>query len=259
MEEYKERQDSILEEELEQPVEEIEESPIVEEEDVEPEKDTQPEKIFVDGVGELTLDDIKELHKGNMRQRDYTKKTQALAQERQEAKEAMEFWNHVKQNPDYLKTLKESEVAKSDEILKQTAQKLSPEMQQIQDLQRRIALKEIDDEIDKLKNKYSDFDEVKVLTEARNRNIDDLEFIYLALRGKQNTNVDTQEIERMAIEKAKEQLMKEIEQNKDTTTTLIDNKKSKSSGKEKLKLSEKEIYIATQMGLTPEEYQEWKT
>ena len=68
---------------VEQPVE-----PVVE--PVEPEVievPNQPSKYNIEGIGGGKWKKIKEWHQGNLRQSDYTRKTQALAKEREDAKD----------------------------------------------------------------------------------------------------------------------------------------------------------------------------
>lgn len=51
---------------------------------VEQQVESKPDKIVVDGIGEVSLDELREWRNGYMRNADYTQKTQELARQRQE-------------------------------------------------------------------------------------------------------------------------------------------------------------------------------
>ena len=57
-----------------------------------------PTTFNIDGIGEVTADQIKEWKNGNMRQSDYTRKTQDLAKERAEHKDALELYSYLRSN-----------------------------------------------------------------------------------------------------------------------------------------------------------------
>ena len=79
---------------------------------------SEPEFDLGDGR-KATLSEIKEWEQGNLRQSDYTKKTQEVAQQREEVKELLEMKEFLKKNPDklqkVLKVLEEKEEAKQAE------------------------------------------------------------------------------------------------------------------------------------------------
>lgn len=114
-------------------------------------------KIFVDGLGELTPEEIKEYKQGYMRQQDYTRKTQEIAQ---------------------IKRTYESKP--NDQITGgQDSAKLEQKLERMY----------IDIQLDKMKQKYADFDEVKVLSKALELMEDgvsadkvDFEFIHKGMR-----------------------------------------------------------------------------
>lgn len=151
------------------------------------------DKYTIDGE-DVTLDQIKEWKQNGLRQSDYTRKTQELAEQRKHANE-------------YVSDLDEpSTPTDSDRILA---------------LERDIKAKELDLEITNLKAKYPDFDEIKVLTESGQRGIYDLEFIYKGLRETTNSSFDMEAVKAQAILDYKTQIATQIQANKDSTSDSI--------------------------------------
>lgn len=253
-------QDSVetteqLEENVETEVEEVE-SVEPTESDVEESSETQeeattPETINIGGE-EYTLDELNEFRQGYLRQSDYTRKTQELAKKRKEYEDAIEMYEYLKENPYLLDVINTNEDV--DQTFKEQAFELTPEMQRIRELEMKMAQKELDMEIKELKDKYDDFDEVKVLQEAEKRGISDLEFVYKALR--EEKEVDVEKIKREAVEEAKKEIMTEIKKNKDVTKTLIKDEKEKAT-EPSIELTPAQVRVAKGMGLTPEEYAKW--
>lgn len=104
---------------VEQPVEE---TPKVEE--VKPEEQVQVEEPEFDlGDGrKAKLSEIKEWEQGNLRQSDYTKKTQALAKEKEDLKQLVDFKNYLQQNPNKAQQIveilnKKEEIKKQEEVV----------------------------------------------------------------------------------------------------------------------------------------------
>ena len=82
-------------------------SDLSEEENVQDIQDT-PQYIELDGE-QLTLEQIREFKQGYLRQSDYTKKTQILAQERERLKEAVELYDYLQSNPEIAQRLVEED------------------------------------------------------------------------------------------------------------------------------------------------------
>lgn len=198
-----------------------------------------PSTFDIPGVGELTVDEIKEFKQGYMRQSDYTKKTQSIASQRKEHEDALEIYNYLKQNPTIATQLYNGEQV-SDGFL---GSKMKPK--EYEDLADKIASMEIDNHIRELKSRYTDFDEVAVLNRASELGVADLEFVYKGMQG--------ETVDRTALEKQiREQVMRDIQKNGIATETIIstnDPIANVSSG-----LTPQQIAIAEKMGLTQQEY-----
>ena len=149
-------QDSQIEEQPVEEVEEIEVEEIIEEEISESEETNQPDVFDIDGIGEVTVEEIKEWKQGNLRQSDYTKKTQAIAKEREDLEDALELYNYLKANPEVARRLQNDD-DEIDDGIKNKVNRLTPEMQRLEDLERKIARDELDRELDGLKSKISRF------------------------------------------------------------------------------------------------------
>jgi len=203
------------------------------------------------GGEKYTLDEIQEFKRGYLRQSDYTRKTQELARQREEMADAIELYNYLRDNPHLLYNLQENIV---DPNIADITEQLTPAMQKIQELEMKIAQQELEYEINMLKTKYDDFDEVKVLQEAEKRGITDLEFVYKALR--EDDKVDVEKIKQEAVAEAKKQILAELQQNKEQTKTLID-KKDAESAPTTIQLTPDQKRVAFNMGLTEEEYAKW--
>lgn len=214
-------------------------------------------KFNIDGE-DYTLEQIKEWKLGNMRQSDYTKKTQEIAKQRKEIEEAMSLYEYIKSNPDVATALRDADYGSGvDEKLKS----LTPEQQRVQELEYKLAEKELDETISKLKTKYPDFNEVEVMQECDKRKVYDLEFVYGAMKGlKEQPTVDVEAIRKEAIEEAKKQLMAELKANTDITTTII----TSESGQQVIvepgdSLTAEEKKFCDKRGYDYNEYAQWKT
>jgi hypothetical protein len=227
--------DEGYEGDVEQVDTDIPEVPIVPEVEVPTEVETDVEVILeveksvdkfnIDGE-EFTVDQIKEWKQNGLRQADYTKKTQELAEQR--------------------KALK-VEIPEVDET--------SPN-ERLQKIERDIATKELDLEITNFKIKYPDFDEIAVLTEAEKRGIYDLDFIYKALRTEvPSAQLDIEALKAKAIEDYKNEIVVKKQINKDLTgDSIVSSVPGKVAIDYEGELSFSELEFCKRRGWTPEQY-----
>lgn len=212
--------------------------------DEKPNEDEQKPEVFKVGDAEVTLE---ELQKGYLRQSDYTKKTTELANMRKELKQAEDLYKDIQSNPDLQKQLKDSG-ANQDLVNSANA-----EQKKIRDLEVKIASMELDKEVSRLKQKYPDFDEVAVITEASKRNSPDLEFIYKATR-KVEDKKDDVDMDSLR-EQLKKELLAEIK-GEDVPPTIISNKASLTPVTEEkgVTMTVQEAKIADGMKMSHEDY-----
>ena len=98
-----------------------------------------------------------------------------------------------------------------------------------------------------LKNKYSDFDEDKVLEYAEKHDVLNLEVAYKAMN-----------IEELR-KQIKEELLNELKQNSLETQSIVGGVSQKPINQdESVRLSSREERIARAMGMTPSEYNKWR-
>jgi hypothetical protein len=205
-----------------------------------------PQEFEIEGIGKLTPDQIKEYKQGYLRQSDYTRKTQELAQQRTEAKEAIELYNYLKNNPEIVQAMQNGDYnsVQGNPVI---AKALSSNPQ-IEQMQVELASIRLDSEIARLKAQYSDFDEVSVIGEADKRGISDLEFVYKALQGEKLPNLKT-ELEKQI----KSTITEEIRRNGLATSTIINSNDVPATNVAD-GLTPEELVIAQKMGIAPEKY-----
>lgn len=216
-------------EQVEPQQEEVTEQPQEEKQDEQQETPVEDNKIVIDGVGELTLEEIKA---GYMRQADYTRKTQELAKQRKE-----------------LEVLRNTGTP-TPTMMQSNHQPTEVEMR-IQELEQKLADKELNDEITRLKTAYPDFDEVKVLTEAYERGVTDLEFVYRATREEKQVDIQTLE------QQIKEKVLKELAENKALTSSIVTTGATPVTQRQP-NITPDEMAICEEFGLTAEEYYKYK-
>lgn len=199
----------------------------------------------IEGIGKVKADEIKEWKLGYMRQSDYTKKTQEIAKQRNETKDAIEVYNYLKNNPAIAQSLADGDTS----VLANSpiGNKVFGSNPQLEDVNYRLASIELDAKLNTLKSKYPDFNEVDVLTEADRLGVADLEFVYNALRGKQ---VDS--IKESLAKQIEAELTAKIRKNGIDTQTIIDPTDTVATVNHGL--TPEQLTIAAKMKLTPEQY-----
>lgn len=207
-----------------------------------------PEKYNIPGLGEVTPEEIKEWRNGNLRQSDYTKKTQELARQREENKDALELFEYLRANPQIVEAMKQAE-QNPHSIAHRSAPTQENEM--LRQLAYNQKALETDLKLSALKQKYGEIDEVTLFNKATELHTDDLEFVYKAL------NYDGRQVDREAlIREAKEQLRAELEADKTAVSTVVSTKQS-APVQNTVTLTNDEKHVAAGMGLTESEYIKW--
>jgi hypothetical protein len=217
---------------------------------------TQPDntvsEIEVDGLGKVKVDDLKEWRLGYMRQQDYTRKTQEIAKQRNEAKQALDLFNYLRNNPQVAQAMANGDFSAVQG--NPAFNGMNPIASQIADVNMKVATMELDNTITQLKSKYSDFDEVAVLTVADRRGLTDLEFVYKAIRGER---ANPQELENKLRKQIESEITEKIRKNGLGTETIIAG--NDTAAQTNYGLTPEEIKIALKMGMTPERYAKGKT
>lgn len=211
-----------------------------------------PDSYDIPGIGNVTIDEINEWRQGNLRQSDYTRKTQELARQREELRDAKELFDYLSSNPHLIQALREAEQGNIPPVVNNA----TPERQMIRQLAYNQKAMETDMKLAALKQKYGDIDEVALFNKAAELRTEDLEFVYQGLQNEKPTEYDLDAIRQAAIEEAKAQLKAELEQNMDAVGTSVSTKQSKPV-EEPVNLTAEQKRVAKALGMSETDYAKW--
>ena len=206
-----------------------------------------PETIEVDGEQVP----VEELTKGYLRQSDYTRKTQELAEARKQAELAEQYYNAVQQNPEFARKFAETF----------NLPYLTPEQERVQRLEQENMDLKLRQEIGELKNAYSLQDEqvrdvLQIAYDRRLENLDDAYALYAA-REVASTPADSLDVDSLK-EQIRQELMQELKLEVDTTSIIGSGNSSRPVQSNTPQLSPQEAKVARMMGMNDKEYATWK-
>lgn len=209
----------------------------------------QPDTVHIEGFGDYTLDELKEFKNGYLRQSDYTRKTQELARQREEANEALEVYEYLRNNPHLVNALMQMDNGQVNPVV----QKATPENAMMQQILHTQKAMEIEMRLNDLKAKYgNDIDEVALFQKANQLKTEDLEFVYKAL---QYDNLVAKQAD--AVKAAATQMQAEIDANKSAVSTIVGTNQG-SIAQPKKGLTDAEKAVAAKMGVSEADYLKWK-
>lgn len=212
---------------------------------VEETKPALPDKINIEGVGEVTLD---ELQKGYLRQADYTRKTQEVSRKSKEVEEAVKVYEQLKTNPQLTQQVFQGQAPKS----------LDPVQSKVVELENKIYDMMLEREIETLQGKYDDFEIKEVLEIAQAKNILNLEDAYLLSKSQKQSTQKPQDLEEVK-KQLRQELLKELEQERKATQTIISSSDGVAVVQDNSpKLSEAERKVAGMMKMSDAEYAKWR-
>lgn len=207
------------------------------------------DKVHIEGLGDFTIDELKEFRNGYLRQSDYTRKTQELARQREEAQDALELYNYLRENPQMVNALMQMDNGANQQVI----QRATPEASMMQQIIHTQKAMEIEMKLNELKGKYgNDIDEVALFQKANQLKTNDLEFVYKALQY-DNLLAERQQAE----QNAANSLQAEIAANKKAVSTIVSPKQG-NVVKQSPSLSADEKRVAALMGLSEADYLKWK-
>lgn len=207
------------------------------------------DKVHIEGLGDFTIDELKEFRNGYLRQSDYTRKTQELARQRQEAQDALELYNYLRDNPQMVEALMKMDNGANA----QTIQRATPENAMMQQIIHTQKAMEIEMRLNELKSKYgNDIDEVALFQKANQLQTNDLEFVYKALQY-DNLLAEKQQAQQTAASN----LQAEIAANKQAVATIVSPRQGNVVTQTPT-LSADEKRVAALMGLSESDYLKWK-
>lgn len=224
---------------VEQPTEEqpTEEQPTEVEED-------KPITVEIDGK-EVTIDELKN---GYLRQSDYTRKSQEVSRKRKEVEEAVQFYEHLKQNPEVTQQLQQ---------VTSVPRTIDPTQAKVVELEQKVYDMMLEREIETLQSKYDDFEVMEVIEMASQKQLTNLEDAYHLVKSSKGSTQQTIDVDKLK-EDLRKELLKEIEGNVDTSSIIASGKEEVVKPLNTPTLSQAEIKVATSMGMTPDEYAKWR-
>lgn len=200
--------------------------------------ETTPATFEIDGE-QFTIDQIKEWRLGNMRQSDYTRKSQEIARMRREAQEAIELYEYLRRNPDLVQKLSE-EATDAPEVRNISVDPV------VQELDMKVRTMEIEKSLSQIKSEFPEANDIEILQIATDRRIS-IEDAFDIWKG---MNLDK------FLKQKSTELAKKMTTNKEATKTLMNpNMKPPINN---LGLSQAEIAFAQKLDMTPEEYKKYK-
>lgn len=207
-------------------------------------EETKPITVEIDGK-EVTIEELKN---GYLRQADYTRKTQQLANQRKEVEDAVKLHEHLKNNPEILQQLQQ---------VTDVPRTLDPTQAKVIELEQKVYDMMLEREIEILQNKYPDFEVMEVLEMASQKQLTNLEDAYHLVKSSKGGVQQTFDVEKIKEELRKE-LLKEIESNVETSSIITPNGGGVVETPDTPTLSQSEIKVAASMGMTPTEYAVWR-
>lgn len=205
-----------------------------------------PEKVTIDGVGEVSFDELKN---GYLRQSDYTKKTTEVAKQKKEVEEAVTLYNYLKQNPQISQQI----------VDKGGFPAFDPVQDRIKEMEEKLYDMQLQSEIEQLQHKYPDFEIRTVLETAQSKNITNLEDAYILSKGAvlnqpKDSGVNVEEIEKQLREKIMAELAIEMK----GTQTIITSNSTPVEINNTPTLNSSEKRVAQMMGLSDSEYVKYR-
>lgn len=208
-----------------------------------------PQTFHIEGIGDVSLE---ELQKGYLRQSDYTKKTQQVAQQRKEVEQAVSFFEQIKSNPDVAQQLSEQ------------FPELNPEQLRMKQLEQQYHDLLLEREVERLQSKYEDFDVREVLQVAYDKKLENIEDAYLLVKANKpsTTNQETPTTPSFDIEQVKAQLRQELKQELElelgTTSIIQSGGATPPTTQDTPTLSDAERKVARMMKLSDADYVKWR-
>lgn len=207
---------------------------------------TLPETIEIEGIGAVPID---ELRQGYMRQSDYTRKTQELAQNRKRIEEAQKVYQGITSNPDLAQML----------INDHGIDIRDPRDLENEELRERYQDMLLEQEINSLQSKYEDFNPMEVLPFAYQNRLENLEQAYQLVKQSKLSATPAPEFDVASLtEQIRQQVLAELQSNVDTSSLIQSGGDSAPVTSNTPTLSQQEMKVARNLRMSPEEYAKWR-
>lgn len=224
---------------VEEPVsdsnEEVEETPVKEEETPYNPNDEELRRLYEERFGVQEEDEEDDTLV-------YDEKTQS----------ALELYKYLEQNPHLVQAMRNVDMEGYKNLNNFVPDELTKKVKEIEDFMEEQRYEKY---VNGLKNKYSDFDEDKVLEYAEKHDVLNLEVAYKAMKAENVKEPDIEELRKQI----KEELLNELKQNSLETQSIVGGISQKPIKQDDtVNLSSRELRIAKAMGITPSEQAKWR-
>ena len=170
----------------------------------------------------------------------------------EETQSALELYKYLEQNPHLVQAMRDVDVEGYKNLNNFVPDELTKKVKEMEEF---IEEQRYNSYVSELKNKYSDFDEDKVLEYAEKHDVLNLEVAYKAMKADSVKEPNVEELRKQI----KEELFNELKQNSLETQSIVGGVSQKPINQdESVRLSSREERIARAMGMTPSEYNKWR-
>lgn len=223
----------------------------------------EPVSDSVEEVEETPVEDVKEPYNPNdeelrrLYEERFGKEEEETQEEAspvydEETQSALELYKYLEQNPHLVQAMRDVDVEGYKNLNNFVPDELTKRVKEMEEF---IEEQRYNSYVSGLKNKYSDFDEDKVLEYAEKHDVLNLEVAYKAMKA---DNVKEPNIEELR-KQIKEELLNELKQNSLETQSIVGGMSQKPIKQDDtVNLSSRESRIAKAMGMTPSEYAKWR-
>ena len=224
-----------VEEPVSDSVDEVEETPVEKEETPYNPNDEELKRLYEERFGVQEKDEEEETPV-------YDEQTQS----------ALELYKYLEQNPHLVQAMRNVDMEGYKNLNNFVPDELTKKVKEMEDF---IEEQRYEKYVNGLKNKYSDFDEDKVLEYAEKHDVLNLEVAYKAMKAESVKEPNIEELRKQI----KEELLNELKQNSLETQSIVGGISQKPIKQDDtVNLSNRELRIAKAMGLSPSEYAKWR-
>ena len=222
-----------------------------------PQEEEKPTTIHIEGIGELTPEQIKDLYsKANtVEEPQKIEKPQEEPQYSQDVQDALELYKYLESNPQLIAQLQQTNPQAYQDLTQRVPDETTKRLRELEEY---VEEQRYNNYISELKGKFSDFDEDKVLEYAEKHDVTDLEVAYKAMKAETVKPTDMEALTKQIREQVKQELMEELKNNSLNTQSIISSSDEPNMGNEKeVTLSPQERRVARGLGMSDEEYAKW--
>lgn len=170
----------------------------------------------------------------------------------EETQSALELYKYLEQNPHLVQAMRNVDVEGYKNLNNFVPDELTKKVKEMEEF---IEEQRYNQYVSGLKNKYSDFDEDKVLEYAEKHDVLNLEVAYKAMKVDSIKEPNMDELR----QQIKEELLNELKQNSLETQSIVGGISQKPIKQDDtVNLSSREQRIARAMGISPSEYAKWR-